>query len=115
MNFFKLVHLWVTMKPIAIISTYPNKKSISTISKLLVKDKIVACVNIIEISSIYSWNKKIENSNEYLAIFKTTQKNKKLLKQKIQETHPYDVPEIAEIDISSINDSYLKWLVNSTI
>ena len=114
MNFFKLVHLWVTMKPIVIISTYPNKKSISTISKLVVKDKIVACVNIIEISSIYSWNKKIENSKEYLAIFKTTQKNKKILKQKIQETHPYNVPEIAEIDILSINDSYLKWLVNST-
>ena len=103
------------MKIILILSTYPNKKSISTISKLLVKNKIVACVNIIEISSIYYWNKKIENSNEYLAIFKTSQKNKKLLKQKIQETHPYDVPEVAEIDILSINDSYLKWLVDSTI
>ena len=102
------------MKVTLIISTYPTKKSVLKISKLLVKDKIVACVNIVEISSIYSWNKKIENSNEYLAIFKTTQKNKKILKQKIQETHPYDVPEIAEIDILSINDSYLKWLVNST-
>ena len=103
------------MKVTLIISTYPTKKSVLKISKLLVKDKIVACVNIVEISSIYSWNKKIENSNEYLAIFKTTQKNKKILKQKIQENHPYNVPEIAEIDILSINDSYLKWLVNSTI
>jgi len=102
------------MKPVIIISTYPDKKSISKIAREFVKNKIVACVNISKISSIYSWNDKIENTSEYLAIFKTTMKNKKLLKQKIKETHPYDVPEIAEIDVTSINKSYLKWLVEST-
>ena len=102
------------MKPVIIISTYPDKKSISKIAKEFVKNKTVACVNVSKISSIYSWNDKIENTSEYLAIFKTTLKNKKLLKQKIKETHPYDVPEIAEIDVTSINKSYLKWLVEST-
>ena len=56
----------------------------------------------------------MENVSEYLAIFKTTTKNKKLLKQKIKETHPYDVPEIAEVDVTSINKSYLNWLIEST-
>jgi len=98
------------MKPIMIISTYPNKKSITKIANELVQNKIAACVNITKISSIYSWQGKIENASEYLALFKTTQKNKKLLKEKIQATHPYDVPEIAEINITSINKSYLKWL-----
>jgi periplasmic divalent cation tolerance protein len=36
------------------------------------------------------------------------------LKKKIKETHPYDVPEIAEIDVTSIDKSYLNWLVEST-
>ena len=102
------------MKPVMIISTYPDKKSISKIAKLFVKNKIVACVNISKISSIYSWNKKIENTSEYIAIFKTTSKNKELLREKIKETHPYNVPEIAEIDIASINKSYLNWLMDST-
>jgi len=102
------------MKPIMIISTYPNKKSITTIANQLVKKKLAACVNITKISSIYSWEGKIENSSEFIAIFKTTYKNKKILKEKIKETHPYQVPEIAEIDISSINQPYLKWLIDST-
>lgn len=102
------------MKPIMIISTYPNKKSINKIAHELVKNKIVACVNITKISSIYSWQGKIENVTEYLALFKTTQKNKKSLKEKIKSTHPYDTPEIAEINITSVNKSYLKWLVEST-
>jgi periplasmic divalent cation tolerance protein len=102
------------MKPIIIISTYPNKNSINKIANELVKNKIIACVNITKISSIYSWQGKIKNTSEYLALFKTTQKNKKLLKEKIKATHPYKVPEIAEINITSINKSYLKWLVEST-
>ena len=102
------------MKPIIIISTYPNKKSITKIANKLVQNKIAACVNITKISSIYSWQGKIENATEYLVLFKTTQKNKKSLKEKIKASHPYDVPEIAEINITSINKSYLKWLIEST-
>jgi len=102
------------MKLVVIISTYPDKKSISKIANQLVKNKTVACVNISKISSIYSWKDKVENSSEYIAIFKTVPKNKSLLKKKIKETHPYDVPEIAEIDVNSIDNSYLKWVIEST-
>jgi periplasmic divalent cation tolerance protein len=102
------------MKPVIIVSTYPNKKSISKIANVLVKNKIIACVNILKIDSIYSWNGKIQNSPEYIAIFKTTSKNKTNLKKVIAETHSYDVPEIAEIDVTSINKSYLNWLIEST-
>ena len=101
------------MKPVIIISTYPNKKSISKIANDLVKNKTVACVNISKISSIYSWNGKIENTSEYLAIFKTVTKNKKIVKKKIKETHPYDVPEIAEVNVTSINKPYFNWLTKS--
>ena len=80
-----------------------------------VKTQIAACVNISKISSVYTWKGKIENSNEFLAFFKTTEKNKKLLKNEIKKTHPYDVPEIAEIKISSINKPYLDWMLQSTL
>ncbi len=103
------------MKPIIILSTYPNKKSITSIANELVKKKLVACVNITKISSIYSWNGKIENTSEFIAIFKTIYKNKKILKEEIKKTHPYQVPEIAEIHVSSINKSYLKWMMDSIV
>ena len=102
------------MKPVFIVSTYPNKKSILKIANELVKNKTIACVNISKIDSVYSWNGKIQNSPEYITIFKTVTKNKIKLKKIIEETHPYDVPEIAEIDVTSINKSYLNWLIEST-
>ena len=102
------------MQATVIVSTYPDKKSISKIANKLVKSKIAACVNITKISSIYSWQGKIENTNEYLAVFKTTQKNKQKLKTHIKNTHPYKVPEIAELKVNDVNKPYLKWLVEST-
>lgn len=102
------------MKPVIIISTYPNKKTVTKTANELVKKRLAACVNISKISSIYSWKGKIENTSEFLVLFKTTQKNKNALKKAIKKMHPYDIPEIAEIDISSINQPYLKWLIEST-
>ena len=102
------------MTPVIIVSTFPSKQSVTSIANKLVKKKLAACVNITKISSIYAWKGKIENQSEYLALFKTTKKNQSKLKKELQKLHPYDIPEIAEINVDSINQSYLKWLVDST-
>ena len=102
------------MKPVIIVSTFPSKQSVTSIANKLVKKRLTACVNITTISSIYTWKGKIENQNEYLALFKTTKKNQSVLKKELKKLHPYDVPEIAEINVESINQSYMKWLVDST-
>jgi periplasmic divalent cation tolerance protein len=102
------------MKPVIIVSTYPDKKIVTKTANELVQKRLAACANITKISSIYSWKGKIENTSEFLVLFKTTQKNKNALKKAIKKTHPYDIPEIAEIDIISINQPYLKWLIEST-
>ncbi|MFM7796233.1 MAG: divalent-cation tolerance protein CutA [Candidatus Nitrosotenuis sp.] len=103
------------MKAILILSTYPDKKSIQKIANKLVRARLAACVNMTKISSVYLWQGKIENSDEFLAIFKTTQKNKAILKTQIKQTHPYKIPEIAELTIKDLNRPYLQWLVDSTL
>ncbi len=113
-TFFIHVNLSVTVKPVIIISTFPSKQSVTTISNKLIKKKLAACVNMTKISSVYTWKGKVENQNEYLAFFKTTKKNQSTLKKELKKLHPYDVPEIAEINVESINQPYMKWLVDST-
>jgi len=102
------------VKPVIIVSTFPSKQSVTSIANKLVKKRLTACVNITTISSIYTWKGKIENQNEYLALFKTTKKNQSVLKKELKKLHPYEVPEIAEINVESINQQYMKWLVDST-
>lgn len=107
-------NLSVAMVAIVIISTYPNKKSILKIANSVVKKRLAACVNFTKIDSIYIWKNKLENTKEFLALFKTTNLKKEILKKEITKLHPYKVPEIMELKVNSINKSYLNWLVDST-
>lgn len=98
-----------------IISTYPDKGAASKAATELVRAGLAACVNISQISSFYSWEgKMVADEREYIAIFKTTSGRKKRLKETIAATHPYDVPEIAEMPVLDINDPYMHWLACST-
>lgn len=102
-------------EPAIIVSTYPDKAAASGAAADLVGAGLAACVNISEISSFYSWEgKMVEDEREHIAIFKTTSDRKEELKERIGMTHPYDVPEIAEIAVSGINGPYMRWLAAST-
>jgi periplasmic divalent cation tolerance protein len=100
---------------IVIVSTYPDKKSISKIAHVVVEQKLAACVNYTKINSIYSWKGKVEDAEEFLALFKTTAKSKQYLKKEIAKSHPYEVPEIVELKMDDVNVPYLKWLKESTL
>lgn len=112
--FLVRANLSVAMVAIVIISTYPNKKSILKIANYVVKKHLAACVNFTKIDSVYIWQNKLENTKEFLALFKTTNTKKEILKKEIKKLHPYQVPEIMELKVNSVNKSYLDWLVDST-
>ena len=100
---------------VAVLTTEDNAVLASSLANELLNKRLAACVNITKIDSVYSWKGKIQNDSEYLAFFKTTKKNEKTLKNEIKKLHPYDVPEIAEINVNSMNKPYLDWLVDSTL
>ncbi|HEV2193289.1 MAG TPA: divalent cation tolerance protein CutA [Nitrosopumilaceae archaeon] len=102
------------MGAMIIISTYPDRKSVLKTVNVVVKKQLAACVNFTKINSVYMWKGKMEKTEEFMALFKTTTKASSSLKVEIKKLHPYQVPEIAEIKINSINKSYFDWLIQST-
>ena len=94
-----------------IISTFQSRKSASKIAKEMVSRKLCACVNIIKINSFYYWKEKLQYDNEYLCFFKTVSSDK--LKKELKKIHPYEVPEIIEVKIDTIDNEYLGWLIGS--
>lgn len=112
--FLVRVNLSVAMGIVIIISTYPDKKSILKIANMVVKEKLAACVNFTKINSVYTWQNKLENTVEFLAFFKTTDKKEVPLKNEIKKLHPYKVPEIAELKVKTLSKPYLNWLIRST-
>ncbi|OGS35425.1 MAG: hypothetical protein A2474_06670 [Elusimicrobia bacterium RIFOXYC2_FULL_34_12] len=104
------------MKYTIVFVTVPNKKEAKKIADIILKEKLVACVNIInKLESIYWWQGKIEKSNELLLIMKTKTSLSKELIKKIKSIHTYEVPEIIFLPITAGNPDYLKWIDDSLL
>jgi periplasmic divalent cation tolerance protein len=98
-----------------IISTFADERSMRDIAyEMIVKAKLCACVNYTKVRSLYWWENKLNDEDEFIALFKTTKKKAKELRSRIEKLHPYDVPEILQISIDNVSMPYLDWLIGAT-
>ncbi len=99
---------------IIIFITVPTEKEAQKISDKLLKEKLVACVNIVkEINSLFWWKEKIESANEILLTAKTELKFFNDIVRVTKQLHSYDVPEIIALPIIGANKDYLDWINES--
>lgn len=89
--------------------TAPRGKG-KELAKTILEERLAACVNITPVESMYWWQGKIEEDREDLLIIKTHSKALKKLISKVQEIHPYSVPEIIALPIVEGNLAYLEWV-----
>lgn len=104
----------MTSKGTIILSTFPSEESVADVADIVVRKRLCACANFTQIRSIYSWQGKMKDQKEFIALFKTTTKSAKRLKAEIARLHPYEVPEIVELKMEDVSKSYLSWLAEST-
>ncbi len=99
---------------IMMIVSIPNQNIGEKISINLLEHKIAGCVQIsAPVKSNYIWKGKIETANERLLFIKLLKKNRQKAENEIRRIHPYELPEIISIDISS-SKQYKAWLSNVT-
>jgi periplasmic divalent cation tolerance protein len=101
-------------KVLLALSTFPDQESARRISNELVTKKLAACANILPgVESIYRWKEKIESGNETLVLFKLSEDRQSAFQEKLRSLHPYDVPEIIFVPISSGMPEYLRWVTEN--
>ncbi|NOT36549.1 MAG: divalent-cation tolerance protein CutA [Saprospiraceae bacterium] len=86
-----------------------NKKEAIALSKKCIEAKLAACANIFPITSIFPWNKKIENASEFTILLKTIPKLEKQLSKYISKNHSYEIPCIATTKFK-VNKEYFNWM-----
>ncbi|MCT7444297.1 divalent-cation tolerance protein CutA [Aliarcobacter cryaerophilus] len=103
------------MKTVIVQTTTSNEEEAKKIAKILIQDKLAACVQLKDIESLYNWDGKLCCEREILLSIKTKKELFSKVKSKILELHSYDTPEIIELDISNISEDYLKFIKENTI
>lgn len=100
---------------IQVMSTVADRETAGRIAEKLVSEKLAACVQIAgPVKSVYRWEGKIENADEWQLIVKTRKDFRKKVETAIRSVHPYQVPEIIALPITGGGNDYLKWIHDST-
>ncbi len=93
--------------------TFPDRDVMEEITDALLEEQLIACVNSFPVGSVYWWEGEKERDGEVAAFLKTSEGNGEELVERLEEEHPYDVPEILEIPATA-NDAYASWVEEET-
>jgi periplasmic divalent cation tolerance protein len=97
-----------------VLTTTGSREEARRIARAIVDRRLAACVNIVPgIESIYRWQEKIEQAEEWLLLIKTTGEAFESLRDAIKELHSYDVPECICVQIEDGSAEYLEWISES--
>ncbi len=95
--------------------TFPDNEQARTMAHDLLQQKLVACVNVLpHMTSIYSWNGKVQEETETAMVCKTVANKIEPLKTYIAKHHPYDTPCVVAWDITDGAEPFLEWVKEAT-
>ena len=101
------------MEILVIIATESSKTNAVRMAKLLIKEKLAACVSIKQIFSVYEWDDDIQETKEFEITIKSKLEFKDCLIDFLNKNSTYDIPQIIYKTFNS-DVKYFDWL-NQTI
>lgn len=102
-------------KHILVLCTCPGSITAKQIAQDLVEKNLAACVNSFSgVHSYFKWGGKLDEAEEYLLLIKTTTDRYEAVEKLIKSLHPYELPEIIAVPISTGLPDYLAWIETNT-
>ena len=99
---------------IIIFITASGKREAKNIAQQLIKNKLAACVNIIDkIESLFWWQGKVDRAKETLLVIKSRKEKLTKIVKLVKSIHSYQVPEIIALPIIAGYEPYLRWIDES--
>lgn len=101
------------MEQVLVVMTHlPNVTAAEALACELVEARLAACVNILPaVQSVYRWQGQVEKTTESTLLIKTTQRHYVALEAAIHAAHPYELPAVIALSVTTGLPSYLQWVV----
>jgi periplasmic divalent cation tolerance protein len=92
------------------LTTTPTREEAKEMARLLIDEKLAACVQLLPIESFYVWKGQSQNEAEVLLLIKTRSALFEKATARIKAVHSYTVPEIVALPFASGFAGYLDWI-----
>ncbi|MEM9810378.1 MAG: divalent-cation tolerance protein CutA [Pseudomonadota bacterium] len=101
------------MQLVIIVTTVDSKATAQAMARRMVEERLAACVQILSCESHYVYEGRQEATNEWRLEMKTTEAAQDRLMARVEEVHPYDVPEVIVLPMMSASQAYAEWVRTS--
>jgi periplasmic divalent cation tolerance protein len=99
--------------PVIVLTTVGESTDASAFARVLVSDRLAACVNVLPaMTSLYWWKGEIEEDRERQLVIKTTRDRVDAIEARFRELHPYELPEFIVLSAEA-STAYEDWLTGS--
>jgi len=103
------------MQHYLVLSTCPDLDCARALADLLVRERLAACVNIVPaVHSVYEWKGTVQQDTECQLLIKTTRERYAALEETLRRNHPYELPEIIAVPLTTGLPAYLHWINHQT-
>jgi periplasmic divalent cation tolerance protein len=93
-----------------ILTTAGSPQEAESLAEGLVRQRLVACAQLLPISSTYTWEGEVEKDSEVLLLLKARADLYEQIESHILEKHSYDTPEVLRLDVAQGSAGYLSWI-----
>lgn len=95
-----------------VMTTAPSVEVATHLAETLVQEGLAACVHILpQGRSFYIWEGKLNRDEEWTLLLKIRREGYAALEARLQQLHPYDLPEILALSVQQGYAPYLAWLM----
>ena len=93
-----------------VLTTYPSRADAVAAIDAALAARLAACAQTFPVESRYWWRGTRETAAESIVLFKTVPKRVGALVRFLRERHPYEVPELVELDVPRVDRGFLVYL-----
>ncbi len=95
--------------------TFKNKREATSICHALLKEKLIACANILPAhTTLYKWKGKNVLGKETAVLIKTSARLQKQVAQRVKELHSYEVPCVVFWRFTTPLSPFTDWIEDQT-
>ena len=102
------------MRYVMIEVAFNSEEEVKLIKERLLKEKLVASLQVIVSDSTWNYKGELESDKEYLVFMKTKESLVNEVYEVIKEIHSYEVFEYAIFPLTSPSKDYLDWIDKET-
>lgn len=90
-------------------TTVGSRNDADDLARQLVNGGLAACVHVQEVRSLYKWQGKLEEQNEWVVEARALESRAVAVREAMLADHKYEVPLVETLTVTGIPKEYLDW------